>query len=78
MPRLGVGELLIVLAVILLVFGARRLPALGEAVGKAIRNVKRGVASDDNIDVTPKTKRVPKRSSARTLDDEVSDAEIKS
>lgn len=40
---LGVGELLVILAVLLLVFGAKRLPELGGALGKGIREFKTSV-----------------------------------
>ena len=40
---LGFGELLIILAVLLLVFGAKRLPELGGALGKGIREFKSSV-----------------------------------
>ena len=50
----GLGELLIILVILVLLFGARRLPQIGEGVGKAIRNLKRGLSSDDDIEVTPK------------------------
>jgi sec-independent protein translocase protein TatA len=52
------GELLIILVIVLLVFGANKLPQLGEGIGKAIKNFKRGVNHDDDIDVTPTDKRV--------------------
>jgi sec-independent protein translocase protein TatA len=38
------GELLIVLFVILLVFGANKIPQLGDGLGRAIRNFKKGLA----------------------------------
>jgi sec-independent protein translocase protein TatA len=38
--RLGVPELLIVLAIVILIFGASRLPELGKGIGKGIRNFK--------------------------------------
>ena len=38
--NLGVPELLVILAIIILVFGANRLPDLGRGIGKAIRNFK--------------------------------------
>ena len=40
---LGIGELLIILFVLLLVFGAKRLPELGGALGKGIREFKSSV-----------------------------------
>ncbi len=37
---LGVPELLIILAIIILIFGANRLPEIGRGIGKGIRNFK--------------------------------------
>lgn len=53
---LGFWELMIILAIVVLVFGASRLPQLGDAVGKTIRNFKKSSTAkdDDAIDVTPK------------------------
>jgi sec-independent protein translocase protein TatA len=44
MPNLGGPELIIVLAVFVLLFGARKLPELGSSVGKSIKNFKKGMA----------------------------------
>ena len=52
--NLGFGELLLIFIVILLIFGASKLPQLGDALGKGIKNFKRSVTGDDEIDVTPK------------------------
>ncbi len=41
MPRIGPTELIIVLVIILIVFGAGRLPEIGGAIGKGIRAFKR-------------------------------------
>ena len=71
------GELIIILAIVLLVFGANKLPQLGEGVGKAIKNFKRGIHTDEDIDVTPDDKRVSDKSSADKLDDvHVEEAEV--
>lgn len=73
----GMGELLIILVIVLLVFGANKLPQLGEGIGKAIKNFKRGVNHDDDIDVTPSERRVNADSSATPLSDKkVHDAEV--
>lgn len=50
---MGMGELIIVLVVVLLVFGANKIPALGDGLGKAIRNFKKSATEDPAIDVTP-------------------------
>ncbi|MDJ0851446.1 MAG: twin-arginine translocase TatA/TatE family subunit [Myxococcota bacterium] len=51
---IGTTELLIVLGIVVVIFGARRLPELGSGMGKAIKNFKAGVSGQDEIDVTPK------------------------
>jgi sec-independent protein translocase protein TatA len=43
----GVWELLLVLLIVLLVFGAARLPQIGDALGKAIRGFRKGISGDD-------------------------------
>lgn len=74
MPHLGMGELVVILMLALLVFGASRLPQIGEGMGRAIKNFKNGLAGDDDIDVTPANKQVSKRSSAQVAD--AADAEV--
>lgn len=49
----GATELAIILVIVVILFGARRLPEIGAGVGKAIKNFKAGVSGDDQIDVTP-------------------------
>lgn len=51
--RVGPTELIIVLVIVLIVFGAGRLPEVGGALGKGIRAFRRGQSgedSDDNVD----------------------------
>jgi sec-independent protein translocase protein TatA len=75
MGSLGMGELVVILLIVLLVFGASRLPQLGESLGKAVKGLKRGLNSDDDIDVTT-AKRVTEKSSAETASANVTDAEV--
>lgn len=42
---LGTQELVIILAIVFLIFGAKRLPEIGSGLGKAIKNFKGGVKS---------------------------------
>ncbi len=44
---LGMPELIVILIIVLVIFGANRLPQLGEGLGKAIRGFKKGI-SDSN------------------------------
>lgn len=46
MGSLGVPELLIILAIIVVIFGANRLPGLGKGIGSAIRNFKDGMKDE--------------------------------
>ena len=43
----GIWEILIVLLVIMLIFGARRLPEIGTSLGKSIRTFKSAVTGED-------------------------------
>ena len=45
---LGLTEILIILAVILLIFGARRLPEIGSSMGKGIRTFKSALMGEDD------------------------------
>jgi sec-independent protein translocase protein TatA len=49
---LGVTELIIILVIILIMFGAGRLPEIGEGLGRGIRNFRRSISREE-IDVTP-------------------------
>ena len=61
---IGVPELLVILGIVVLIFGARRLPEVGSGLGKAIKNFKIGITGKDEIDVTPEKKEVPEESNS--------------
>ena len=44
--RLGVPELIIILLIILVIFGAAKLPQIGGALGKSIREFRKEASSD--------------------------------
>ena len=50
MPNLGAPELIIIALVILLLFGATRLPKLGKSMGQSIKGFKQGLNDDANDD----------------------------
>lgn len=50
---LGLGELLVVLIIVVLLFN-RRLPDLGESLGKTVRKFKKSLHEADEIDITPR------------------------
>jgi sec-independent protein translocase protein TatA len=46
MGRLGLPELLVILAIVVIIFGANRLPQLGRGIGSAIKNFKEGLKDE--------------------------------
>lgn len=49
--RPGLGELLIILLVVLVIFGAARLPKIGEALGEAIKGFRKSAKEDEKNNV---------------------------
>jgi len=49
----GWMELMLILIIVLIIFGAGKIPQLGEGLGKAIKGFKQSVAEADALDVTP-------------------------
>jgi sec-independent protein translocase protein TatA len=52
--HLGMGELLILLLIVVVVFGVGKLPQLGDALGRSVKNFKKAINNTDEIDVTPR------------------------
>ncbi len=50
---IGFPELIIILVIVLIIFGANKLPEIGAGMGKAIKNFKKATNEPDEIDVTP-------------------------
>jgi len=50
---IGFPELIIILVIVLVMFGANKLPEIGAGMGKAIKNFKKATSEPDEIDVTP-------------------------
>ena len=80
----GMWELIIILLIVLLIFGAGKLPAIGDALGRSIKNFRRATSGKDEIEVN-KNKELesqkhaeldePKGSVSEDLD-EIEDAEV--
>ena len=51
---LGTGEIILIFLVVMVVFGATKLPQLGDGLGRAIKNFKRAVSGANEIEVAPK------------------------
>jgi sec-independent protein translocase protein TatA len=61
MPHLGFQELIIIFLIIVLLFGATRLPQIGKGLGEGIRNFKKGLKQDDGAG----TERLEEKNEAR-------------
>jgi sec-independent protein translocase protein TatA len=55
---IGMPELIVILVIILIIFGAGKLPEIGGAIGKGIKNFKKVTKEPDEIDVTPDNKKI--------------------
>lgn len=57
----GMPELIVILVIVLVVFGAGRLPEIGSALGKSIKNFKRASEGKDEIEIKPKKEDADKK-----------------
>jgi len=48
MGGLGMTELIVILVIVLIIFGAGKLPSIGEALGKGIKNFKGAITDEEN------------------------------
>ena len=57
MPNLGMGELLVILVIVILIFGVNKIPQLGRGLGEGIKNFKSALkAGQDETDNKPENK----------------------
>lgn len=54
MPHLGLPELLVILFIVVVIFGASRLPQLGKGIGEGLRNFKESVKGGSEEKKDPK------------------------
>ncbi|MDR0826529.1 MAG: twin-arginine translocase TatA/TatE family subunit [Desulfovibrio sp.] len=50
---IGTQEILLILVVVLVLFGAKKLPEIGSGLGRAIKNFRKASSEPDEIDITP-------------------------
>jgi sec-independent protein translocase protein TatA len=53
MPRLGMGELVVILIIVVVLFGANRLPQLGKGLGEGIRSFKKSFSGEEEKPSSP-------------------------
>lgn len=66
LATLGIWELLVILAIVMLIFGAGKLPQLGDSLGKGIKNFRKSF-KDDPKEVESEAKRVEEPEAASQL-----------
>lgn len=57
----GMPELIVILVIVLVVFGAGRLPEIGAALGKSIRNFKKASDGKEEIEIKAEKKDDPRK-----------------
>ena len=65
---LGIWELMIILVIVLIIFGAGKLPEIGAGLGKGISNFRRASTEGKEIDITPGQEKTETNSSEETSD----------
>jgi sec-independent protein translocase protein TatA len=58
---IGVPELIVILVIVLIIFGAGKLPEIGGAIGKGIKNFKKSVRESDENDTAPDSKKIDEK-----------------
>lgn len=66
-PSLGTSELLVILCIVLIIFGAGKLPEIGAGLGKGMRNFKKAITGGDTEEneAKHKDKELPKEDSPK-------------
>lgn len=74
---IGTQELIIILIIVLIIFGAGKLPSIGSALGQAIKNFKKA-SSESEIDVTPQKEKLESSPNIKSADASKSKKQSKS
>jgi len=65
LPNIGMSELLVILVIALVIFGAGKLPEIGAGFGKAIRNFKKAATGEVDENEKSKEKELPKDNASK-------------
>ena len=63
----GMTEIIIILLIVVIIFGAGKLPELGKGLGKGIRNFKKAVTGNDEVDIDASSRQ--KEIDSKEIDD---------
>jgi sec-independent protein translocase protein TatA len=75
----GIPELLLILVIVLIIFGPGKLPQIGEALGRTIRNFRKSSKTEEEkeIDVTPKKGELQAKSGDKIAEAQIVDSKEK-
>ena len=59
MFSIGPNQILLILLIVVVIFGAKKLPEIGGGLGKAIRNFRKASSEPDEIDITENREATP-------------------
>lgn len=59
MPKIGTMELIVILVIVVVLFGATRLPQLGRGIGEGIKNLKKGLREGADEGTPPSKNEIP-------------------
>lgn len=65
----GTQDIILIAVIVVVLFGATKLPQIGSGVGQAIKNFKKGISEANEIDVTP-PKDSPKKEEMQKEEDD--------
>lgn len=77
MPIPGGSELIVVLVIILLLFGAKRIPELAKGLGSGVREFKKGTRDEPEVEKTDEEKKEEELSAAESKNGEKQDSRLK-
>jgi len=66
---LSTQDILMVLAIVAVLYGGKKLPEIGKGFGEAIRNFKKGISEQEHIDVAPSKEEPPKPAEEQKTED---------
>lgn len=58
---IGTQEILLILVIVLVLFGAKKLPEIGSGLGRAIQNFRKASSEPDEIDITPQASKTKQK-----------------
>jgi len=61
-------DLMVILAIAVVISGAKRLPEMGRGIGEAMKNFKKGLSEPSEVDVTPKKEELSKQQADKEED----------